>query len=540
MRPLSGFFFSFKFKITTLVIALVLFAGIGAGGISLLIAESELRQVIARQELSLLNGAAVFIDNDLQNKRQLLKSLTEEMTSHGVELAHIQALLESHETLRDVFFNVTAFDLDGNLVASLRDRRARRVNVTERPFFQDTLRLHEGVISAPFKSTLSGQPVVVVTQPLRDASGQLTGIVLGAIDLLRPSFSAQLDALRAGADGYLFIVTDQGVMVHHPDKRRILEQGDDQPGTLLEAALRTPEGWEDGLLDDGVPVLLVHKRLREADWTIGVSYPVRSAFSSLLSVRLRALLGAAIVTAVAGLFGWLITKGLLRPLRRLHRHVEDISAGRAHIRVFDVDRKDEFGHLSRAFYGLSQRREQAELELHRLATTDVLTGLNNRRLFDALLPQALARAARSGQPVGLAILDIDHFKSINDTLGHAAGDQVLIEFARRLTGAVRSTDTVARLAGDEFVIVFEQLSADTEMDLLGEKIVDAMRPPFMLSGQLREVRASIGIAVTTAHVATTPEELMRAADHALYGVKAAGRNGYAVNPVRAERMARVR
>jgi diguanylate cyclase (GGDEF)-like protein len=104
---------------------------------------------------------------------------------------------------------------------------------------------------------------------------------------------------------------------------------------------------------------------------------------------------------------------------------------------------------------------------------------------------------------------------------------------------VRITDTVARLAGDEFVIVFEQLTAAAEMDLLGEKIIDAMRPPFMLSGQMCEVRASIGIAVTTAHVAATPEELMRAADQALYGVKAAGRNGYAVNPVGAERVVRM-
>jgi hypothetical protein len=86
------------------------------------------------------------------------------------------------------------------------------------------MRLQEGVISAPFKSTLSGQPVVVLTQPLRDADGKLIGILLGAIDLLRPSFSAQLDALRAGADGYLFIVTDQGITVHHPDKSRILEK----------------------------------------------------------------------------------------------------------------------------------------------------------------------------------------------------------------------------------------------------------------------------------------------------------------------------
>lgn len=260
------------------------------------------------------------------------------------------------------------------------------------------------MISAPIRSALSGQPVVVITQPLCDADGKLAGIVLGAIDLLRPSFSAQLDALRAGAGGYLFIVAGNGVTEHHPDKARILDKADDDPGTLLDATLRT-------------------------------------------------LLGAAMLTACAGLFGWAITYQLLRPLARLHAHVEDTSAGRADIAVFDVARRDEFGHLSRVFYSLSQRRKQAEQELHHLATTDVLTGLNNRRLFDALLPQALARAARAG---------------------HTAGDQVRVEFARRLSATVRSTDTVTRLAGDEFIIVFEQLTSAAEMHLLGQRILAAM------------------------------------------------------------------
>lgn len=529
MRPLPSFIYSFKFKITALVIGLLLFAGIGAGGISLLIAESELRQVIARQELSVLTGAAAFIDNDLQHQRQLLKSISEEINQRGMKLTEIQQLLASRETLRDTFFNVNAFDLSGDLVASLRDRDAKRINIAERQYFKDTLRLQEGVLSAPFKSALSGRPVVVMTQLLRDEDGRVSGILLGAIDLLRPAFSGQLDALRAGAGGYLFIVTDSGLTVHHPDKNRLLEKGDDGPGTILAAALRKPEGWEDGLLDDGVPVLLVHKHLREAEWTIALSYPVRSAFATMQSVRLRALLGATLLTACAGMFGWLITSQLLRPLRRLHRHVEDISAGRADIAVFDVARKDEFGHLSRAFYGLSQHRERAEEELHRLATTDVLTGINNRRMFDAFLPQALARAARSGQPLGLAILDIDHFKAINDTLGHAAGDQVLIEFARRLRDAVRAADTVARLAGDEFVIVFEQLSS-TEMDVLGKRILDAMHAPFMLGTAQRVVQTSVGIAITSDAPATA-EEVMRAADQALYEVKAAGRNGFVVKPL---------
>jgi diguanylate cyclase (GGDEF)-like protein len=530
---------SFKFKMTSLVIALVLVAGIGAGGISLLIADAELRQVIARQELALLTSAAALIDSDLQHKQLLLASLTENLPGREPSLDQMQALLEAHDTLRDQFFNVNAFDADGNLVASLRDRRARRINITERKYFQDTMNTREGVISAPFRSALSGRPVVVLTQPLRDADGRIIGILLGAIDLLRPSFSAQLDALRSSADGYLFLLSDDGTIIHHPNKNLVLEKIDAGAGTPGEAALRGGDGWEDGLLDDGVPTLLVHKRLRQADWTIGLSYPVASAFAPMHDIRLRAFIGAVLLTGLAGLFGWAITHKLLRPLGKLRRHVEDVGAGRAQIGVFDVARPDEFGHLSRAFYALSQRREKAELELHHLATTDVLTGINNRRMFDEFFPKALARAARAGHQVGLAFLDIDHFKSINDTLGHATGDAVLVEFARRLKSAVRTTDTVARLAGDEFVIVFEQLDSTTEADLLGRKILDGMQEPFALGETRRVVTASVGIALTTdANVGV--EEVMRAADLALYGVKAAGRNGFAVNRVGAERLLRVR
>jgi diguanylate cyclase (GGDEF)-like protein len=530
---------SFKFKMTSLVIALVLVAGIGAGGISLLIADAELRQVIARQELALLTSAAALIDSDLQHKQLLLASLTENLPGREPSLDQMQALLEAHDTLRDQFFNVNAFDADGNLVASLRDRRARRINITERKYFQDTMNTREGVISAPFRSALSGRPVVVLTQPLRDADGRIIGILLGAIDLLRPSFSAQLDALRSSADGYLFLLSDDGTIIHHPNKNLVLEKIDAGAGMPGEAALRGGDGWEDGLLDDGVPTLLVHKRLRQADWTIGLSYPVASAFAPMHDIRLRAFIGAVLLTGLAGLFGWAITHKLLRPLGKLRRHVEDVGAGRAQIGVFDVARPDEFGHLSRAFYALSQRREKAELELHHLATTDVLTGINNRRMFDEFFPKALARAARAGHQVGLAFLDIDHFKSINDTLGHAAGDAVLVEFARRLKSAVRTTDTVARLAGDEFVIVFEQLDSTTEADLLGRKILDGMQEPFALGETRRVVTASVGIALTTdANVGV--EEVMRAADLALYGVKAAGRNGFAVNRVGAERLLRVR
>ncbi|MES2257139.1 MAG: sensor domain-containing diguanylate cyclase [Pseudomonadota bacterium] len=540
MRPVTGIYHSFKFKITLVVTAMVLIAAMGVGGVSLLIAEAEMRQVIARQELSLLTSAAAFIDNDINGKRQLMKSLTEQVAGREVNLDGVQALLESHGTLRDTFFNVTAFDLSGNLVANLRDRRLNgSINIADRKYFQDTLRMREGLVSAPFKSFLSGKPVVAITQPLENAQGEVIGVLVGAIDLLRPSFSAQLDALRSNTDGYLFIVTNDGITVHHPDKAMILKPVERDQGALAEVVLQSAEGWQDDLLDEGVPSLLAHKRLRDIDWTIAVSYPTRSVFAPLDSVRLRALAATSLVTAFAALFGWILTKALLRPLNTLQGNVEDINCGTADIKVFDVADQDEFGLLSRAFFALSRHREQAEQELQHLATTDALTGINNRRMFDAFLPEALARACGAGQQVGLAFLDIDHFKTINDVHGHAAGDAVLIEFARRLGQTVRCTDTVARLAGDEFVIVFEQLPSNAEVHLLGRKILDAMVEPFIACEQQLTVTTSIGIAVATTRLVEA-DDVMRAADQALYGVKAAGRNGFAVNYVGAERVLRVR
>jgi len=162
-----------------------------------------------------------------------------------------------------------------------------------------------------------------------------------------------------------------------------------------------------------------------------------------------------------------------------------------------------------------------ERQLHALAHSDHLTGLPNRRSYEERLAQAIARARRSAMAMALVYLDVDHFKQINDTLGHASGDAVLREFAKRLSSTVRATDTVARLAGDEFVIVLEQVGSARECARIADKLLEATRADFLVDGQPRQVSASIGIA-WSAH----PEHgaLAHTADEALYQSKRAGRN----------------
>ncbi|GAB3385807.1 diguanylate cyclase domain-containing protein [Massilia agri] len=169
--------------------------------------------------------------------------------------------------------------------------------------------------------------------------------------------------------------------------------------------------------------------------------------------------------------------------------------------------------------------KEVEEQLQQLARIDTLTGIANRRMFGESLHHALDRARRSGRPLALAYLDIDHFKRINDTHGHGVGDEVLKEFARRLTVGVRATDTPARLSGDEFVVILEEIGGRVEAERIAAKIVEAMRTPFRTSAGLVQASTSVGVALSMP--TQNQEQLLAAADSGLYAAKGKGRNGYA-------------
>ncbi len=171
------------------------------------------------------------------------------------------------------------------------------------------------------------------------------------------------------------------------------------------------------------------------------------------------------------------------------------------------------------------RREE---ELSFLATHDALTGLPNRTLILDRVEQMLARSARNQTPVAALFVDLDNFKSINDTLGHGVGDELLRAVAARLDGVVRGADTLGRLGGDEFVVISEELSLAVGPELIAERLLDALKQPFKLGADKDTrvtVTASIGIAAGDHTVA---EELLRNADIAMYRAKWDGKNRHVV------------
>jgi diguanylate cyclase (GGDEF)-like protein/PAS domain S-box-containing protein len=174
------------------------------------------------------------------------------------------------------------------------------------------------------------------------------------------------------------------------------------------------------------------------------------------------------------------------------------------------------------------RRKLAEDEIKSLAFFDPLTRLPNRRLLIDRLQQAFATSGRSGRWGALLFLDLDHFKNLNDTLGHDIGDLLLQQVAQRLTECVREGDTVARLGGDEFVVMLEGLSQDeaeaaTQTGTLGQKIVASLNQPFHLGKHVHHSTPSIGATQFNAHNCTV-DELLEQSDLAMYKAKTSGRN----------------
>ena len=158
------------------------------------------------------------------------------------------------------------------------------------------------------------------------------------------------------------------------------------------------------------------------------------------------------------------------------------------------------------------------------ALRDSLTRLPNRKLFQDRVEHALARSQRHPGNLAVLYLDLDGFKGVNDSLGHAAGDHLLVDFAERLRACLRAADTPARLGGDEFAVLVEDLSAQSDAVAVAERIIQSLVTPFVIRGKERTVGVSIGIAFNTAGL--TADEMLRNADVAMYAAKQNGRGHY--------------
>ncbi len=225
-------------------------------------------------------------------------------------------------------------------------------------------------------------------------------------------------------------------------------------------------------------------------------------------------------------------RSVFLPLQALHERSVKVIESRDYYSEIPVYSKDEFGQLSQTFNSMLAavrnhiaERNHALHEMNLLANYDALTGLPNRALCMDRLHQALKENADAEELTGIMFLDLDHFKDVNDSLGHHLGDKLLVTVANQLRAALPNDATLARLGGDEFFVIIPEAESREQIESCARACCHALEQAIELEGHMVYTRASVGIALFPEH-GSNAEEIMRAADAAMYAAKESGRNNY--------------
>ncbi|WP_119157490.1 sensor domain-containing diguanylate cyclase [Caldimonas tepidiphila] len=547
-------FRSFRFRLT-LSFGLLAAAIVAALAIALsdMIGRSAARDQGEALQTLARSIAAMMSEGLHERMREVeLLAASPEVRRVGTEPRAWRPVLERMQRTRSHFAWIGVSDAQGRVRAATGGLLEGE-DVSHRPWFQAARSgpflgdVHKAQLLASLLPAPSGgEPLRFIdfAAPLHDAGGRLVGVlaVHGSWEWARDVI-ALLSSQRHRERGVLVFVVDAGgQVIHHPSGPEGL--GGVPPNVRLQTGAAMRE-WRDGrrYLSAAAPV--IGDPRHELGWTVVVRQPEALALEAAADARLLVLLagGLAVLLTMAG--SWWVAAHVSRPLRDIARAAQRIEAGERDTGIPVDARSTELQHLGRALQAMTctlvaQRQEleaanreleqrvrqrtealeRANAELERLARRDPLTGLGNRRVADEALAQALMLFRRHGRPASIALVDVDHFKQVNDSRGHAVGDRVLVAVAALIEGHCRASDLVARIGGEEFLVLMPETAAAGGM-AAAEKIRQAVAQARL--PELPAVTVSVGLASLEDGTADA-DALLRAADEALYAAKRAGRN----------------
>jgi diguanylate cyclase (GGDEF)-like protein len=263
---------------------------------------------------------------------------------------------------------------------------------------------------------------------------------------------------------------------------------------------------------------ITHNNVLLGRFLVGISkQSLHDEFRRQLTVQL--LVWSALVLFLSAAIHVVFRLKVLHPIQALIAASQKVGRGE-HTRV-EVKSTDELGVLAQAFNAMADEVRQEQEKLYRQANFDTLTGLPNRMMALDRINQAINRARRTRQRFALFFIDLDNFKNVNDSLGHAVGDELLVATGARVRAALRDADTVARLGGDEFLVLAPDVANELQVEEIAERLIRAISEPQTLSGRKVVARCSVGIAIFPDN-GDSLENLMANADNAMYQAKSMG------------------
>ena len=525
-------FRSLGFKTRILLVVATLFM-VGLWGLAwrtATVIQTDIEKLLADQ----LSTAAGYVATDidakiqlrLQAMRQLAASVPPDILTDPARLkAHLRQGDPAHSVMHLGFF---ILDTQGTIIADQFSLVSGiGTSFKDRPFFVDALASDKPVIGEPVLGRLVNKPLVSIALALRDASGRAKAVLSGTLYPSDAGLFGQMESISLGKTGYFVVVSPKSrLIVSATDKKRILQTVPAGSNQLLER--RIQEGYDGpgvATTSTGLETFTVSRRLPTTGWILIAGMETQEAFAPITNQKRQVYLATLFLTAVMILVLRQVLARQMVPLIKASTSMRQMVEGKTAFAPLPVHRSDEIGQLIESFNALVLWRTVAEHQMEFLAHHDALTALPNRLLVEDRFGQATGFADRSGHKVALLSLDLDKFKSINDSLGHSLGDAMIKQIASRLCDCLRDTDTLSRQGGDEFLVLLPALEdGDATIPVLG-KLMDCLQAPFRVEGHDLSTTASIGVAIYPED-GTDFSTLLKHADMAMYQAKEAGGNNY--------------
>lgn len=488
----------------------------------------DLSSVVEGQQLTLATYVAKDIDYKLVQRQLMLDRLADSVpTDLLTQPQQLQTWLKAHYEFQTLFTaDLFIVSGKGRLLANFPE--PVDTDFAERDYIRAGL-AGRSLIGQPALDKATQTPILPMSAPIKNAAGEVQAVLVGVSVLGATGLLDSLLQSRVGdATGDFLLVFPESRLYIESSSRDVRLNPTSAPGVnaLHDRAMAGFRGTGLTLNSKGVEEVAAIAAVPSANWFIVARLPASEAFATVTRTQHFLMKGAVFSILFFATFASIGLYFVFRHLFRAAEQADRMTRDELPHAPLAVVRDDEVGHLISAFNRLLLKLNDKQDELKKIAHHDTLTGLCNRHHLSGRLRQVLSLARRTGTQVGLLFMDLDGFKHINDTLGHEAGDEVLRQVARRFSSVVRESDTLARIGGDEFVVLLSDLGVDAEQTLsrVATQCIEALSAPFFISGTVCIVGVSIGIALGDGQ--SSADTLLLAADRVMYQAKKTGRGRY--------------